>query len=175
MLTGFSKSVLPSLPGVVAQDPEPGAVVWPTRFGNLPADYLTSPNETTRTNSFFGDPSVVDFDPENAHLFFTREDVVSVGQFISTYVGIVQASQYEGRVLVLTGENDQAFCGPGSSAINPDTMCGPLLEETGTLFPNAEYNWYSVPRSGHALILHSSAPITLGVAHEFLAGGRFGE
>ncbi|KXS96420.1 hypothetical protein AC578_3003 [Pseudocercospora eumusae] len=173
ILTGFSKSVLPSLPGVAAQGAKPAKDVDPERFGNLPAGYLASPVEQTRTNSFFGDPAIVDFEPENAHLFFTRKDVVSTGQFVSTYVDIVEAPMYRGRVLVLTGEQDQAFCGPGSSAINPQPSCGGLLAETGSLFPNAKYSWKSIPRSGHALILHKSARKTLQVAHDFLAGKSF--
>ncbi|EME86882.1 uncharacterized protein MYCFIDRAFT_124382, partial [Pseudocercospora fijiensis CIRAD86] len=168
ILTGFSKSVLPSLPGVAAQGAKPAKEVDPERSGNLPAGYLMSPVEQTRTNSFFGDPKEVDFEPENAHLFFTRKDVVSAGQFVSTYIDIVEAPMYRGRVLILTGEQDQAFCGPGSSAINPQPSCGGLLAETGSLFPNAQYSWKSVPRSGHALILHKSARETLQVAHDFL-------
>ncbi|KXS94005.1 hypothetical protein AC579_7516 [Pseudocercospora musae] len=174
ILTGFSKSVLPSLPGVAAQGAKAAKDVDPERFENFPSGYLTSPVEQTRTNSFFGDPNVVDFESENAHLFFNRKDVVSTGQFVSTYVDIVEAPMYGGRVLVLTGEQDQAFCGPGSSAINPQPSCGNLLAETGSLFPNAEYNWKSIPRSGHALILHKSARETLRVAHDFLAGKRIG-
>ncbi|EME43914.1 hypothetical protein DOTSEDRAFT_24031 [Dothistroma septosporum NZE10] len=174
ILTGFSKSVLGSLKGVAALDAMPAQKVDPSRFRDLDPGYLTSPNETTRTYSFFGDPKYVDFDPEVARRFFTRKDVVSVGQFISAYINPVSAPGYRGRVMVVTGEQDQAFCGPGSSAFNPDPRCGHLLRGTGKLFPQAEYNWKSIPKSGHALILQGSAPETLKTAERFLAGDRFG-
>lgn len=174
ILTGFSKSVLGSLKGVVALNAMPAQQVDASKFSELDAGYLTSPNGTTRTYSFFGDPQYIDFDPEVSHRFFTRKDVVSVGQFISAYINPVPAPKYKGRVLVMTGEQDQAFCGPGSSAINADPRCGPLLNDTGELFPKAEYNWKSIPRSGHALTLHKSAPETLQTAESFLAGERFG-
>ncbi|KAI5357649.1 putative alpha/beta hydrolase-1 [Septoria linicola] len=175
ILTGWSRSVLPSLPGVAALGAMPASQVDAERFGDLAPGYLTTPNETTRTESFFGDPNVVDFEPEMAQLFFERKDVVSSGQFVSAYVDIIPAPAYRGRVLVLTGEQDQAFCGLGSSATQPEASCGNLLAETGELFPKAEYNWQSIPRAGHALILHKSAQQTLQVAHEFLSGKYFGK
>jgi pimeloyl-ACP methyl ester carboxylesterase len=173
ILTGFSKTILPSLPGVAAQGAKPAKDVDPEKFGSLPEGYLTTPDQQTRTNSFFGDPSLVDFEPLVAQLFFERKDVVSAGQFVSTYVDIVEAPRYKGRVLVMTGERDQAVCGKGSSALDPDAKCGTLLAETGSLFPNAEYNYQSIPRAGHALILHKSSQQSFYIAHEFLAGKKF--
>ena len=60
VLTGYSKTVLPSLPGIQLQNPQPASTVWPDRFGDLPVGYLTSPEEETRTNSFFGSHEYVD-------------------------------------------------------------------------------------------------------------------
>ena len=82
ILTGWSKSVLPSLPGIASLGAMPASQVDPSRFGDLPAGYLTTPNETTRTESFFGDAEVVDFEAEMANLFFERKDVISSGQFV---------------------------------------------------------------------------------------------
>ncbi|WPA97558.1 uncharacterized protein RHO25_002168 [Cercospora beticola] len=174
ILTGWSKSVLPSLPGVTALGAQPASQVDAKSFGDLAQGYMTTPNETTRTESFFGDPNVVDFEPEVAHLFFQRKDVVSAGQFVSVYVDTKPAPAFRGRVLVLTGEQDQAFCGPGSSAIDPKPACGHLLRKSGELFPNAEYSWKSIPRTGHALHLHQSAQESLKIAHDFLGGHKFG-
>lgn len=42
VLTGFSKSVLPSLGGVSLQTPVPAALESPTRFGTLAAGFISS-------------------------------------------------------------------------------------------------------------------------------------
>lgn len=110
--------------------------------------------------------------PKLPNIFEQRLDVVSTGQFISTYALIVPAPAYKGRVLTLTGQHDQAFCGPGSPVIGP-AMCNDLLKDTGSLFSGSDYNWYAVEQSGHALILHNSHAETLDVAHRFLAGEKF--
>lgn len=171
VLTGFSKSLLPSLPGIALQNVMPASTVWPVRYANLSGAYLTSPNASTRTDSFFGDPKFVDFDSIVAKLYWEREDVVSTGQFVSTYADITLAPMYEGRVLVITGEQDQAFCGPGSSKLG-QAKCGRLLEETRSLFPNAEYNYKSIERTGHAIFLHRSVRKTFHFINQFLEGGR---
>lgn len=172
VLTGFSKLFLPSLPGVSLQGPVPAAVENPARFGTLAPGYLTSPVEQTRTDSFFGSHAQAAYDDAVSHQFWVREDVVSVGQFISTYADFPPAPEYKGRVLVLTGEHDQAVCGPGSPKIGP-ANCGPLLQQTGTLFPNAQYNWKSIPQTGHAVPLHNTSVLSFFWAATFLAGETY--
>nr|POE94215.1 hypothetical protein CFP56_16455 [Quercus suber] len=178
ILTGFSIDVLSSFPGVSLNAPAPAVTVDSTRFAGAPAGYVTSTIEQSLTNSFFGDPKFVDFDPKIAHLFFQRRDVVSLGDVVTTYLlnGIPPATTYTGRVIVITGEHDQAYCGLGSSALDPDNeVCPGLLKKTKTLFPVADYNYQVVPRTGHATILHYTAPFTFFVAHRFLAGASFGQ
>ncbi|KAK4501948.1 hypothetical protein PRZ48_007758 [Zasmidium cellare] len=146
VLTGYSKRVQPSLPGVSFNLPAPAALVEPTRFPGKPLGYVTSTQEAALTNSFFGNPDFVDFDPAVASLFFQRRDTVSLGIVVTTYLPGFQpvAPEYKGRVLVLTGANDQAYCGLGSALLDPDNDCGSLLAETGSLFPAADYNYPAV-------------------------------
>lgn len=172
VLTGFSADVITSLPGVSLLLPLPAAMLYPDRFAALPLGYVAAADTNARTNSFFGSPAQSNYDPAVSSLFEKVLDVVSIGQFISTYALIVPAPAYTGRVLTLTGQHDQAFCGPGSPVLGP-AMCNDLLKDTGSLFPSAEYNWYAVEQSGHALILHESHAETLKVAHAFLDGARF--
>ncbi|QIW97419.1 hypothetical protein AMS68_002937 [Peltaster fructicola] len=176
VLTGYSKAVYPSFPGVSLNAPAPASVVNATRFPKYPLGYVTSTNQTSLTNSFFGQQGIVDFDPQVAALFYQRRDTVSLGNVVATYLptSAPVATGFKGRVLVITGENDQAFCGLGSSALSPNTMCGPLLKETGTLYPAADYNYQSVPKTGHATILHKNAKFVFTVAHNFLAGAHYG-
>lgn len=172
VLTGFSNEVLTSFAGVSLQVPIPAAIADPVRFAGLPLGYVTSSNEPTRTDSFFGSELQADWDHTNSQLFFSRRDVVSLGQFISVYALPFNGAGFTGRVFVLTGEQDQPFCGPGSSALGP-AGCGPLLEETGSIFPDAQYNWKSVNRTGHAIQLFTSSQKVYSLAHQFLAGESF--
>jgi hypothetical protein len=107
-----------------------------------------------------------------AHLFYTRQDVVSAGDLFSTFVGPVNAPEYTGRVLVLTGEEDQIFCGFGNPLLGL-AACGDRLAATANLFPRADYNWQSVAETGHATQLHDSAPQVFDIAARFLAGEAF--
>ncbi|KAF2763231.1 alpha/beta-hydrolase [Pseudovirgaria hyperparasitica] len=174
VLTGFSKRIDLSLPGALLTAPVPGALFNPAKYATYDPAYVVTPIEATRTGSFFGAPDQVDFDPVMAKKWYTTQDVIALGQLFSIYVqGITAAPGYKGRVLVLTGEQDQIFCGFGNPALGV-AACGSLLEETKELFPAAEYSYQSVPRSGHTLILHDSAQKTLDYAHRFLAGARFG-
>lgn len=97
---------------------------------------------------------------------------MSVGQFISTYLDITGALEYTGWVLVLTGEDDQAFCGPGSPVLG-EAKCGCLLPDTKSTFPNADCNWHSVANTGHAINGYYPAHGAFQIAHEFLAGENF--
>jgi hypothetical protein len=94
---------------------------------------------------------------------------VSVGQFISTYLDITGAPEYAGRVLVLIGEDDQAFCSP----VLGEAECGSSLPDTKSTFPNADYNWHSVANTGHATNGHYSDHGAFEIVHEFLAGESF--
>ncbi|KAF2134760.1 hypothetical protein P153DRAFT_329420 [Dothidotthia symphoricarpi CBS 119687] len=172
VLTGYSKNVQQDFLGISLVLPLPAALVDPARFGSLPAGYLTSSSQTGRTNSFFGSKAQVDFDDTLAQLFFQRKDVVTIGQFVTLYALYYSAPEYTGRVLVLTGEQDQAYCGPGSPVIGP-AGCGSLLQETGTLFPKAQYNWKSVDRVGHGIQLHIRSQTVYDIAQRFLAGESF--
>lgn len=133
---------------------------------------LTSPNEPTRTNSFFGVHEQVDFEQDLAQIWWDREDVVAAGEYMSTYVLLSKAPAYTKRVLVITGEQDQPFCGQGSPTISM-AACGDLLPDTVEIFPNAEFNWKRIARTGHAINLCMSAQETFRTAHDFLAGARF--
>lgn len=174
VLTGFSRAVDADILGVSLVEPAPAAVADPAQFGTLSPGYLTASSETGMINSFFGSTAQVSFDPVVASLFFEHRNTVSLGQFVSVYAPpqTATAPLYKGRVLDLTGEQDQAFCGPGSPIIGP-AHCGPLLQEAGALFPAADYNWKAVNRTGHAIQVHYSAQTVFKIAHEFLAGQTF--
>jgi len=106
-------------------------------FHPLTASSRRPPKLSKHIDYFFGSTAQAKFEPEASHLFWQCEDVVSLGQFVSTYVDITGPPKYKSRVLVLTGEEDQAFCALGSPVLGP-AKCGDLLPDTQTLFPNDE-------------------------------------
>lgn len=172
ILTGFTQNVRNGFLGVNLVLPAPAAVVDPARFGTLPLGYVTTSSEVGRTNSFFGSKAQVDFEDTVAHLFFTRKDVVSLGQFVSVYGLDFRAPKYTGKVFVLDGENDQPFCGPGSPVLGP-AYCGTQLAETKALLPLSQYNYKTVNRIGHGVQLHIRTPVLYAIAAAYLAGVSF--
>lgn len=173
ILTGYSKGGLESWPGITLVDPAPAALAIPSRFGNLSSGYLTTNSSSGRRGAYYGGMPNVVYDANIFAVDEQRRDVVSLGQFLSNYLdGTVVASDYKGRVLVLTGEEDYAFCGPGNPSLGP-AKCGKLLPDTKTIFPAADYNWYSVANTGHSNPFHYSRFETFAVAHEFIAGASF--
>lgn len=152
ILTGFTNSVDKGFVGVSLTDAAPAAVVDPARFGTLSPGYLTTSSQVGRTNSFFGSHAQVAFEDIVATYFFQRKDVVSVGQFASVYAYPFNGAGFTGRVLVLDGENDQPFCGLGSPVLGPAFCSTPSnqLQQTGSLFPQAKYNYKTVNHIGEA-------------------------
>ena len=174
VLTGFSKNVDADIVGVSLVEPAPAPVASPARFGDLAPGYLVPTSRQGQINSFFRSHQQVAFSDDVANTFFDRNDVVSLGQFVSVYLPTQTATapNYTGRVFDLTGEQDQAFCGPGSPVIGP-AMCGTALKDAGSLFPAADYNWRSVNRTGHAIQLAYSSQTVFALAHAFLQGASF--
>lgn len=173
ILTGYSKDGLQSLPGIFAVAPAPASLAIPSRFAALPAGYLTTTSSDGRRGAFYGGTPNVVYDTNIFTLDNDRRDTVTLGQFLSNYLdGATVAPDYRGRVLVLTGEEDYAFCGPGSPTLGP-ARCGESLPGTVTLFPAAEYSWYSVANTGHSNPFHYSRFETFAVAHAFMAGASF--
>ncbi|KAF5714095.1 alpha beta-hydrolase [Fusarium mundagurra] len=158
ILTGFSKNFQQDIGGVSLAVPLPAQAVDPVR--------------SVVPTRFFGSKKQVDYENKVADLFFQRKDVVSVGQFVSIYAIEYAAPKFKGRLFVLNGEQDQAVCGSGSPVLGP-AKCTPITEDTGVLFPTADYHWKTVNRVGHAIQLHARSQIVLNIAHCFLEGKSY--
>jgi hypothetical protein len=81
---------------------------------------------------------------------------------VSTYANITVGPKYKGTVLVNTGEQDQAFCGPGSS-LRRQGRCFLMLSVVGKVLIGQDMRSFYI----------GSVEKTFGVADEFLEGGRF--
>lgn len=174
ILQGFTYSIIDAMAGFFKVAPVKASVSDPLKYQNLPDGYLTLSYKPGVSGSYFGNPPGPDtYDAEVAEMFFQRQDLVAVGQFISTFLNITHADAYKGRVLVLTGENDQAFCGFGSLLVS-EAHCGTKVADTVRLFPNADYNWYKPDNTGHMPNLFYSAPASFKIVERFLSGESIG-
>ncbi|KAF2169518.1 hypothetical protein M409DRAFT_52059 [Zasmidium cellare ATCC 36951] len=172
ILTGFTNTPQKGFGGVGLVQAMPAQTVDPLRFANFSAGYLTTASKEGRTNAFFGSKAQVDYEDTVADLFFERKDVVSIGQFVTIYAFPFDGARFKGRVLVLDGEQDQPYCGPGSPVIGL-AECGRQPKDSGVLFPDADYNYQTVDRIGHAVQARIRSPVLFDIAHRFLAGKNF--
>lgn len=171
VLTGFSNTVLRSLPGVSLIAPIPAAVFDSQRFGTLPLGYVVSSSQSNRQATFLTRP-IIDFDPEISKLDYEYQGTASVGEFITGFSGVTAASNYSGKVFVLSGEHDEIFCGLGNPILGPancGTSAGGILKSTANLFPEAAtYDFYPIPNTGHCLNFHYTAHDSYVRVHDWL-------
>ncbi|KAH8198848.1 hypothetical protein TruAng_006956 [Truncatella angustata] len=155
ILTGFSSNVTISSNDIAYYE---SAATVDDRFKSLPLGYLTVSTEKARTASFYGGL----FDESLAQYDYSREDSVTVGEFLSPGLRPV-ATTYTRNVLVLNGDRDSLFCAGSPSD------CAQILNKTGQdLFPQAAYEYLVISNTGHCLTLHRSAPQTFATAHDWL-------
>ncbi|KAK1780655.1 Alpha/Beta hydrolase protein [Copromyces sp. CBS 386.78] len=170
VLTGYSLKLntlhVASAPWV------PAPSVFPARF---PADnylhnleYLAIATLEGREKGFYDNATDASgkpyaYDPEVAKTDYVYSDANTLGEVVSLYDWGVGAEEFEGSVLVATGQRDWVCCSP------PEEECVKRLEETGRAFPRAKkYEVWAPEGTGHGLTLSYSAGKTLEVVHEFL-------
>ncbi|KAK3498687.1 Alpha/Beta hydrolase protein [Neurospora crassa] len=144
--------------------------VFPDRFlsnkylHNL--EYLTIATLEGREKGFYDNATIAtgrSYDPELARTDYEYSDAVTLGEVVSLGDWGVGAEEFEGPVLVATGQRDFVMCNP----LEED--CVKSLWETGKTFPRARrYEVWSPRRTGHDLTLSYSAGETLERVHEFL-------
>lgn len=176
VLTGFSDTLLPSLPGVALVTPVPAAIFDPQRFGTLPIGYVVSSSKINRQNTFYFGPDT-QYAVATTDNDFATQDTVGVGQFLTVFTDVTSATGYKGKVFVLSGNRDEAFCGLGNPALgqpNCGTGPGSRLDHTQGLFPNvAAYGYYAIPETGHCLNYHFSAQDSYKRTHNWLENEGF--
>lgn len=174
VLTGYSKYLSLSLAGILVTSLLAPAQLVADRFSTLDLGYLSMLSQAGRGALFFSedtrywDTSILPFD-------FAREDTITLGEAV-TILDSPIASNFTNPIMVITGHNDQAFCGLGLPELG-EVECGQgaasQMSETQTLFPNADYHWKDIPHTGHNLNFHYSAQITFKEVHDFLASVWF--
>ncbi|KAI5455615.1 Alpha/Beta hydrolase protein [Mariannaea sp. PMI_226] len=145
IMTGWS-AYLP-LPSPLLQLQMHSAALLFDRFKKLPLGYLTASNKTGHENIFFGGS----FDPRIPETSFRLQSVMTCGEGGSIVTGLQPAPIYNGKVLVITGNDDILFCNAANGA------CVDQLSSSTALLPNAtSFNTHVIPNTGHNFMLHNS-------------------
>lgn len=174
VLTGYSKYLPLSLAGILVTSLLAPAQLVADRFSALPLGYMAMLSEAGRGALFFS-KNTRDFDKSILPFDFARQDTFALGEAV-TIINNPVASDFTNPILVITGHEDQAFCGLGLPELG-ELTCGTGAEsqmnQTQTLFPNADYHWVDVPNTGHNLNFHYSAQSTFKEVHDFLDYNKF--
>ena len=129
---------------------------------DTPPGYLTTKNATQRTQTHYS--SRRGFDPKVAAHDFAHRDTVSIGEIASRWTLREPATEYRGKLMLVTGSDDGFAC--------PRSMlsCEELLLRTKEArLPNAEVVELHVPEGvGHALNLHYGANETWARIEQFI-------
>jgi hypothetical protein len=177
-LTGFSPFLTIGAPGlVIAPSFQPAAVIDPGRFGSLALDpsCLAATSKVRTTGIFYFGQST----QEAADRDFSIRGTLTVGEILTASLDQLPAPAFKGRLLALSGGNDQIFCVRNSSDLLTGYKgdCGngnsSYTAQTRSLFPGITTFEYSItPDTGHDQNLHYNAQETFSRAHVFL--GRQG-
>ncbi|KAH6712610.1 Alpha/Beta hydrolase protein [Leptodontidium sp. MPI-SDFR-AT-0119] len=182
LLTGWSSTFITLIPTVLGT-----AVVLPAsltlpRFKSLPLGYLTINSQPGFRGLFFASPGT--YDPALFDYDFANRGTITAGEAATLAFGVNTASEYTGKVFVVTGERDAIFC----NVLGLNILLGGILgtqsecgdAETGylgrsrSLFPRASaFDAFVVPDAGHCWQLHYTAEKAFGTVHEWLAKQGF--
>ncbi|CZR69991.1 uncharacterized protein PAC_19892 [Phialocephala subalpina] len=181
ILTGLSATLNYAflVPWVGNGDFLPAATVNSSKWSTLNTGYLALTNRTAFNQAFYY-PTF--FDQALQDLDYANRGTVGLGELESGFALPEQvATNYKNPVYVITGQHDATMC-PGLDPLaytKPYQTydCGPsgtgTLAQTKKLYPNANYQWYAPPASGHCWHFHSEALATFGVAHNWLNWNGF--
>jgi pimeloyl-ACP methyl ester carboxylesterase len=157
VLTGASHTVTPVL-GEVAADFYPASLDPRFAGRDIPDGYLTTlPGDRT---IFYQEPF---FDPRVVALDEETKETVTTAELETAVPALGLAGGIHVPVLVLVGDFDLAFCAAPSCSAS-----GSLASEPSFYPPDACAEAVVIPRAGHDLNLHYTAPITYGTLLDWM-------
>ncbi|KAL9611516.1 MAG: hypothetical protein Q9167_003841 [Letrouitia subvulpina] len=167
-----------ALPGELADVYLQASIYDPIRFppAIYSPGYLVATSKEGRRNTFYSRP-LVDFNPALYDTDFKVKDTLSLGEALTQ--NFYNSTSYANPVYILTGQQDAVFCGNGSRLLgNPDCGSGATsqLAAMKVLYPavpEAKFDYYAQPNSGHCHQIHYTASAGFGKAHAFLAKQGF--
>jgi pimeloyl-ACP methyl ester carboxylesterase len=176
ILTGYTKFIKPTLPGIAVTPLALPAVLVSSRYSDLDLGYMAMSYDAGRVSLLFTNDES-EWPQEIIPLDRSTQDTVTVGEFISAIFSTDVANDYTGPVQVITGHKDQVFCGISLPEVTGETNCGEgdqnMIAQTGTLYPKANYSYVDIPSTGHVLNYHYTANQTFKAAHDFLKDHGF--
>jgi pimeloyl-ACP methyl ester carboxylesterase len=174
ILTGFSKYIKDTAVGILTvAGAFPAPLANPKRFSALSPGYLTlSSPEGAQFEFYFGPDDGTYYQPGLPAYDYSKVGTLTVGEGAS---GVLEAatSTFKGGVLVISGQQDSVFCSPLGTTVGECVGATNYLSTTGSLYPRAEYSWYSVPDAGHCWQFHYSALEGFRISHQWLADQGF--
>lgn len=137
---------------------------------DLPNGYLTWANLGSNQFAFFAppyyDPAIAEYTEQHKEPFTTGELLTMAGQPSS-------APEFRGPVLILTGNEDEIFCGGNCSQTGANSAPN-IPAQAAVVFPKARaFVPYIQPRCGHAVNVHFNSSGAYRVMNEFLRDQGF--
>jgi len=156
-LTGVSHNVTPIL-GEVAADFYPASLDPRFAGRDIPDGYLTTlPGDRT---IFYQAPF---FDPQVLALDEETKETITTAELGTAVAALALSGGIHVPVLVMVGNFDLAFCDAPSCSAS-----GSLASEPSFYPPDACAEAVVIPRSGHVLNLHYTAPLTYGTLLDWM-------
>ena len=163
VLTAYAPGLNSSINATVTQAYQAAAVSDPERFGNLTYGYLLQNNISAYTDdgyySGYYDPSIAQED-------YATRGVQPIGELLNASAPST-SPLYKGKVLVVTGENDQSVCGdvPAASCA---TVADQVMNVNSTFSSSTGFEYFVPLNTGHNINWHYSAPTTFDVTFQKL-------
>jgi pimeloyl-ACP methyl ester carboxylesterase len=178
ILGAFTKVWVNAVPGfIVTAELLPARLIQPNMYGSLPVGYLAANSQSGVDFLLFYGPGEY-YDTQFIAWDYQTRGTISVDEGATGALGIFQANQYTGRVLVITGQQDVVFCGTTGLEASGVGNCGSgsssLLVQTQSLYPSAlNYICHAVANSGHCWMHQYSAQDGFKFLHQWLTDNGF--
>ncbi|KAL8787600.1 MAG: hypothetical protein Q9195_007688 [Heterodermia aff. obscurata] len=161
VLTGYSSGSSANTSLILAQQYEPAAISDSKRFGNLSYGYLLGNSLEARTTALYYEGH---YDPTIPPNDYSSRGVQAIGERFS--LGPKTVPAFQGKVLVLTGANDQVVC--GSTPARQCSLVPDAVMNVNASFSSSTGFEYYIPQTGRNVNWHYKAPVTFDVTFQKL-------
>ena len=145
----------------LSQQYAPAAISDPQRFGNLSYGYLLPGSLAARTDALYYEGH---YDPAIALNDYASRDVHALGERFD--LGPKTQPDYKGKVLVVTGANDQFVC--GAIAAQQCSLIPDAIMNVNATFSSSTGFEYYMPQTGRSINWHFQSLITFDVTFQKL-------
>lgn len=139
---------------------------------NLPPSYLTWSDITANIYAFLYPPTIT----ADAALYSEKtKQPVTVGELLTIGNAPPTASRYTGPVLIITGRQDNIYCGGDCTVPAAPGTNSNVIQAGAAAFPSAsKFEAYIQPDTGHAMNFHFNATGYYEVVQQFLGSQGLG-